>query len=197
MSPKSSLWRKKEPSNNKSQTPQQLCESGTLQDGGSSYSPRLNSITGLDGEIGPVGFISSSSDSSGPSTLPPISMGAGEIPVCMPVLRANISTNNETSGAATGHLSDGRTSARKGEFDGRQGVRNDEGSLWLDVESDHLQPDSASNGPTWVRSVCLLPNIATNKVLQLKTRPRSREHRCIQSRLVHHIGVCQPPHGVW
>ena len=33
------------------------------------------------------------------------------------------------------------------EFGGRQGVRNDEGSLRLDVESDHLQPDSASNGP--------------------------------------------------
>lgn len=101
--------------------------------------------------------------------------------------------NNETSGAATGHLSDGRTSARKGEFDGRQGVRNDERSLRLDVESDHLQPDLASNGPMWVRSVCLLPNTATNKVLQLETRPRSRENRCIQSELVHHRGVCQPP----
>ena len=33
------------------------------------------------------------------------------------------------------------------EFGGRRGVRNDEGSLQLDVESDHLQPDSASNGP--------------------------------------------------
>ena len=58
--------KKKEP-NNKSQMPQKLCEGGTLQqDGGFSYSPRLNSITGLDGEIGPEGYISSSSDSSGP-----------------------------------------------------------------------------------------------------------------------------------
>ena len=100
------VQRKGGQASNKSQRPQQLCEGGTLQDGGSPHSSRPNPVTGLDGEIGPKGCIPAGANSPGPSTLPPISMGAGEIPVCMPALWANISTtgvqkNNETSGGGT------------------------------------------------------------------------------------------------
>ena len=74
-----------------------------------------------------------------------------------------------------------------------QGIKNNEGSLRLDAECGHLQPDSALNGPMRDRSVCFPPNTTTTKVLLLETGSKSREYRCIQSGLVYHMGVCQPP----
>ena len=43
------------------------------------------------------------------------------------------------------------------------------------------------------RFVCFPPNTTTTKVLLLETGSKSRDYRCIQSELIYHMAVCQPP----
>ena len=116
MSPKSSWWRRKggTEASDKPQEPQQLCEDGALQNGRLPYSPRLDSEDGLDGEIGPERCIPSGTNSQGTSMSPPVPVGIQDLPICVPLIRADISTPSihkdyETSGgdaSANGNSSD-------------------------------------------------------------------------------------------
>lgn len=63
--------------------------------------------------------------------------------------------------------------------------------MQLDVESSFLQSDPISDESMKNRRICLMLNKTTSEVLHLEAKPRGREDRCIQPKLVDHRGLCQ------
>ena len=93
--------------------------------------------------------------------------------------------------SATEYIPDYRTPPGETEYSCRRGVQEYEGSLRLDVEPPHLQPNPEAVGTSGVRSVCISLDMAATEVLQLETRSGGRGHRCVHLGLVQSEGICQ------
>ena len=72
-----------------------------------------------------------------------------------------------------------RTPTREGQYNSRSGIAINEGSLRLDAEPPGFRADTAADGPTTDRPVCIPTDEAAVEILQLETRPRSNCDRYV------------------
>ena len=82
-----------------------------------------------------------------------------------------------------GYPTDGATSTRSGENEGRHRVESDEGSLQLDVESTGLSTNQGTLSVPGGQSICNQIDIPATPILQLETRPSNRSDKRLSPRL--------------
>ena len=82
-----------------------------------------------------------------------------------------------------GYPTDGATSTRSGENEGRHRVESDEGSLQLDVESTGLSTNQGTLSVPGGQSICNQIDIPATPILQLETRPSNGSDKRLSPRL--------------
>ena len=82
-----------------------------------------------------------------------------------------------------GYPTDGTTSTRSGENEGRHRVESDEGSLQLDVEPVGLSTNQGTLSVPGGQSICHQIDIPATPISQLETRPSNRSDKRLSPKL--------------
>ena len=110
---------------------------------------------------------------------------------CIPATSA-VGKSSMALGSSAGHNAVSPTYSRGDQSSGRCRVQSDRESPILEAVTNSFSEDQCHVGSTGGGSVCIMPVLSAELVLQLEARYTSRSNRCFSTGLGPSEGLCQP-----